>query len=118
MPHINIKKTTIYFNINIISECFAFRVIRHEKPSNHIDINLKFVHLVFTACRFSLSEEGGDWGDLYYPKYYLVPACGGSSKFDWGRGAYLIKGGSFDKNVAGYKPASHQKFTKNELLHT
>ena len=43
---------------------------------------------------------------------------GGSSKFDWGEGGFLIKGGSFDKKIAGYKPASHQKFTKNELLHT
>ena len=33
----------------------------HEKPSNHIDINLKFVHLRFTKCRFPLlgRETGG-----------------------------------------------------------
>ena len=36
---------------------------------------------------------------------------GGSSKLDWGGGPYLIKGVSFDKKVADYKPAS----TKNLL---
>ena len=47
---------------------------------------------------------------------------GGSSKIDWGGGAYLIKGVSFDKKVAGYKPASTKSllkmnfFTHNHLM--
>ena len=48
----------------------SFNVIMHEKPSNHIDINFKFLHLGLQYAGFPYWEGG--WVDLSYPKYCLM----------------------------------------------